>query len=118
MRYSTNKYCTIKIRVIQQAPINILMAYRISISDIKRIADVLPDAYVIENGDETVELVLQGAVDPTTANPIAYIINEDYQKAKRLQLIEEVREIQSFKSSVKKRVLCAIVNDAVHRING
>ncbi len=98
------------------------MSYRISKSDIKRIADVLPDAYVIENGSETVELVLQGAVDPTTANPIAYIINEknidEYQKAKRLQFIEEVREIQSFKSSVKKRVLCAIVNDAVHRING
>lgn len=94
------------------------MPYRISISDIKRIADVLPDAYVIENGGETVELVLQGVVDPTTANPIAYVINEDYQKAKRLQLIEEVREIQSFKSSVKKRVLCAIVNDAIHSIHG
>lgn len=98
------------------------MSYRISKSDFKRIADVLPDAYVIENGSETVEIVLQGAVDPTTANPIAYVINEknldEYQKAKRLQFIEEVREIQSFKSSVKKRVLCAIVNDAVHRING
>ena len=47
------------------------MPYRISKSDIKRIADVLPDAYVIENGSETVEIVLQGAVDPTTANPIA-----------------------------------------------
>jgi len=98
------------------------MPYRISISDIKRIADVLPDAYVIENGGETVELVLQGAVDPTTANPIAHVINEknieEYQKAKRLQLIEEVREIQSFKSSVKKRVLCAIVNDAIHSIHG
>ena len=98
------------------------MPYRISKSDIKKIADVLPDAYVIENGNETVEIVLQGAVDPTTANPIVYVINEknidEYQKAKRLQFIEEVREIQSFKSSVKKRVLCAIVNDAVHRING
>ncbi len=98
------------------------MPYRISKSDINRIADVLPDAYVIENGGETVEIVLQGVVDPTTANPIAHVINEknidEYQKAKRLQFIEEVREIQSFKSSVKKRVLCAIVNDAVHRING
>jgi len=97
------------------------MPYRISISDFKRIADVLPDAYVIENGNETVELVLQGAVDPTTANPIAHVINEknieEYQRAKRLQLIEEVREIQSFKSSVRKRVLCAIINDAVHSIH-
>jgi hypothetical protein len=98
------------------------MPYRISRSDINRIADVLPDAYVIENGDETVELVLQGAVDRTTANPIAHAINEEnieeYQKAKRLQLIEEVREIQSFKASVEKRVLCAIVNDAIRVIHG
>ena len=98
------------------------MPYRISKSDINKIADVLPDAYVIENGGETVEIVLQGAVDPTTANPIVHVINEknidEYQKAKRQQFIEEVREIQSFKSSVMKRVLCAIVNDAVHRING
>jgi hypothetical protein len=42
---------------------------------------------------------------------------EDYLKTKRQQLIEEVREIQSFKASVEKRVLCAIVNDAVRSIH-
>ena len=64
---------------------------------------------------------LEGIVDPTTANPIAHAVNEEnieeYQKAKRLQLIEEVREIQSFKASVDKHVLCAIVNDAIRVIN-
>ena len=96
------------------------MPYRISKSDIEKIADVLPDAYVLENGGETVELVLQGVVDPTTANPIAQVIDEEkleeYRKAKRQQLINEVREVQSFKPNVKKRVLSAIVNNAVRSI--
>lgn len=97
------------------------MPYRISKSDIKKIADVLPDAYVLENGGSSVEIVLQGAVDPTTANPIAEIVEEDaleeYRKVKRQQLINEVQEIQSFNTNVKKRVLAAIVNDAVRCIH-
>jgi hypothetical protein len=97
------------------------MPYRISKADIEKIADVLPDAYIIENGGESVDLVLQGSVDPTSVNLLAQAIDEekieDYLKTKRQQLIEEVREIQSFKASVEKRVLCAIVNDAVRSIH-
>lgn len=95
------------------------MPYRISRSDINRIADVLPDAYVINEGDTAMELVLQGNVDPTTANPIAHVVKEDYvqEKAKKQQLIEEVREIQSMKT-IKKRVLYAILNDAIYSIDG
>ena len=86
-----------------------------------KIADVLPDAYILENGEESMELVLQGHVDPTTVNPIARVINEEsvdeYQRVKRRQLIEEIREVQSYKTSVPKRVLCAIVNQALRSIN-
>ncbi len=94
------------------------MAYRISTSDIENIADVLPDAYVLDDDGKTVELVLQGDVDPQTAVPIAVIIDEEiieeYRKEKRQQLINEVREVQSYKCNVKKRVLCAIINNAVN----
>lgn len=98
------------------------MPYRIRKKDIEKIADVLPDAYVLENGGDTVELVLQGHTDPTTATPIAQAVKEgeleEYRKAKRQQLIDEVQEIQSFNANVKKRVLVAIVNNAVRTING
>ena len=94
------------------------MAYRISKSDIENIADVLPDAYVLDDDGKTVELVLQGDVDPQTAVPIAVVIDEEvieeYRKEKRQQLINEVREVQSYKCNVKKRVLCAIINNAVN----
>ena len=94
------------------------MPYRISKADIENIADVLPDAYVLDDNGKTVELVLQGSVDPKTAVPIAIVINEDnideYRREKRQQLINEVREVQSFKCNVKKRVLCAIINNAVN----
>lgn len=97
------------------------MPYRIRKRDIEKIADVLPDAYVIENGGDTVELVLQGNTDPTTATPIAHAVDEgeleEYRKAKRQQLIDEVREVQSFNTNVKKRVLAAIVNDAIRSIH-
>jgi hypothetical protein len=97
------------------------MPYRISKSCIRKIADVLPDAYLLENGDESVEVVLQGYVDPKTATSIVEAIDEDkldeYRKAKRQQLIDEVEEIRSFNASVKKRVLAAIVNDAVRSID-
>ena len=94
------------------------MPYRISKSDIENIADVLPDAYVLDDNGKTVELVLQGSVDPQTAVSIAVVVDEDnieqYRKEKRQQLINEVREVQSFKCNVKKRVLCAIINNAVN----
>jgi len=94
------------------------MPYRISKSDIENIADVLPDAYVLDDDGKTVELVLQGDVDPQTAVPIAVVIDEEvieeYRKEKRQQLINEVREVQSYKCNVKKRVLCAIINNAVN----
>ena len=97
------------------------MPYRISKRDIERIAEVLPDAYIIENGGDSVELVLHSAVDPQTATPIAEVIPEEkideYSQTKRQQLIDEVREIQSFKTSVHKRVLAALVNDAVRSIH-
>ena len=97
------------------------MPYRISKQDIERIADVLPDAYVLENGGDSVELVLHSHMDPQTATPIAEVIPEEkveeYSKNVRQQLIEEVREIQSYKCSVQKRVLYAIVNDAVRSIH-
>lgn len=97
------------------------MPYRIRKKDIEKIADVLPDAYVIEDGGNTVELVLQGHTDPKTATPIAHAVDEgvleEYRKAKRQQLIDEVREVQSFNTNVKKRVLAAIVNDAIRSIH-
>lgn len=97
------------------------MPYRIHKSDIQKIAEVLPDAYVLDEHDDTVELVLQGNTDPTTVMPIAHAVNEDgleeYRKVKRQQLIDEVREVQSFNTNVKKRVLTAIVNDAVRSIH-
>ena len=97
------------------------MPYRIRKSDIDRIADVIPDAYVIDNAGDTVELVLQGNTDPQTVFPVAQAFNEDrideYRKAKKQQLIDEVQEIQSFNTNVKKRVLAAIVNDAIRSIH-
>ena len=94
------------------------MPYRISKADIENIADVLPDAYVLDDNGKTVELVLQGSVDPKTAVSIALVVDEEkideYRKEKRQQLINEVREVQSFKCNVKKRVLCAIINNAVN----
>ncbi|KKL85695.1 hypothetical protein LCGC14_1952130 [marine sediment metagenome] len=93
------------------------MAYRISKHDFENIADVLPDAYILDDNGNTIELVLQGVVDPQTANPIATIIDEEYRKEKRQQFINEVREVLSFKTSVKKRALCAIINDAVNSLH-
>ena len=97
------------------------MSYRISKSDIELIADVLPDAYVLDDNGETVELVLQGTVDPKSGNCIATVVNEEkldeYRKARRQQLLAEVREVQSFKTNVKKRVLYAIINDACNSIH-
>ncbi len=97
------------------------MPYRISKSDIELIADVLPDAYVLDDNGETVELVLQGTVDPKSGNCIATVVNEEnldeYRKARRQQLLAEVREIQSFKTNTKKRVLYAIINDACNSIH-
>jgi len=95
------------------------MPYRISKSDIENIADVLPDAYVLDDNGKTVELVLQGSVDPKTAASIAVVVDEEkideYRKEKRQQLIEEVREVQSYtRCDIKKRVLCAIINNAVN----
>ena len=96
--------------------INITMAYRISKNDFENIAEVLPDAYILDDNGDTIELVLQGVVDPQTANPIAIVVDEEYRKTKRQQLINEVREVLSFKTSVKKRVLCRLINDAVNSI--
>lgn len=53
----------------------------------------------------------------TEVLPDAYTNIDDYRKAKREQLLAEVREIQSFKSTVSKRVLYAIVNGAVNSIH-
>ena len=95
------------------------MAYRISKSSIDHIAEVLPDAYVLNNDGKVVELV---TVDQTeqAAYPVAVAVEEEnidqYRKEKRQRLIDEVREVQSFKPNVRKRVLCAIVNDAVNSI--
>ena len=98
-----------------------IMPYRISKSDIENIADILPDAYVLDDNGRTVELVLQGAVDPQTAAHVCSIVNEDnieeYRKERRQQFLDEVREVQSFSTSLKKRVLCAIVNDAINSIS-
>lgn len=96
------------------------MPYRISKADIDNIADILPDAYVLTDGGETVEIVLQGSIDRQTAAQICSVVNEDnieeYRKERRQQFLDEVREVQSFKTNVKKRVLCAIVNDAINSI--
>ena len=101
--------------------INITMPYRISKSDIENIADILPDAYVLDNNGDTVEIVIQGAVDPQTAAQICSVVNEDiieeYRRERRQQFLDEIREVQSFKTNVKKRVLCAIVNDAINSIS-
>ena len=116
---TSNKY-TSKMGVTQQEVINIEMPYRISKADIDKIADILPDAYVLDDNGETVEVVLQGAIDSQTAAKIFSVVNEDnieeYRKARRQQFLDEVREVQSFKTNVKKRALCAIVNDAVNSI--
>lgn len=101
--------------------ININMAYRISKADIKNIADILPDAYVLDDNGETVELVIQGSVDPQSAAQIIHVVDEDsidqYKKNKRQQFLDEVREVRSFKTNVKKRALCAIINDAINSIH-
>lgn len=95
--------------------------YRISKADIENIADILPDAYVLDDKGDTVELVLQGTVDPQTAACICTAINEDsleeYRRERRQQYLDEVREIQSFSRSVKKRALYTIVNDAINSIS-
>ena len=64
-----------------------------------------------------------GAGDQCTAAAILVLAEaideeklDDYRKAKRQQLIDEVQEIRSFDSCVKKRVLAAIVNDAVRSV--
>ena len=97
------------------------MAYRISKSDIEHIAAVLPDAYVLDDDGKRVEIVLQGGVDPKSAMPLVVAVNEEnvdeYRKQTRQQLLNEVREVRSFKANMKKRVLCRIVNDAVNSIN-
>ena len=96
------------------------MPYRISRADIDNIADILPDAYVLADDGKTVEIVLQGSVDRQTAAQIFSVVNEDnieeYRKERRQQFLDEVREVQSFKTNVKKRVLCAIINDAINSI--
>lgn len=97
------------------------MPYRISKADINHIAEILPDAYVLGENGETIELVVQGAVDPQTALPVAVAINEDnideYRKNKRRELLEEVRQVQAVKTNVKKRVLSAIVNNAIRSMH-
>lgn len=97
------------------------MSYRISKTAIKNIAEVLPDAFVIENGNDVVELVLQGEVDPSAVSPIAIVVDEDsideYRKTKRQQFIDEVREVQSLKHNISKRVLSSIVNSAIRSIH-
>ena len=105
---------------MQHKVINIFM-YRISKSDIENIADILPDAYVLDDKGLTVELVLQGSVDPQTAAQIFTVINEDnieeYRRERRQQFLDEVREIQSFSRNVQRRVLYTIVNDAINSIS-
>lgn len=96
------------------------MPYRISKADIDNIADILPDAYVLDDNGKTVEIVLQGSIDCQSAAQICSVVNEDnieeYRKVRRQQFLDEVREVQSFKTNVKRRVLCAIVNDAINSI--
>jgi len=100
--------------------INTPMPYRISKTDIENIADILPDAYVIEINDDSLDLVIKGDVDRKSAARIFSGINEDkfdsYRKERRQQFLDEVHEVRSFKPNVKKRVLCAIVNDAINSI--
>lgn len=91
------------------------MPYQVTRTDIENIVSVLPDAVMDDTGDI---VIIQ---DRENCQPVMVAVNlervEEERKAKRQQLLQEVREVQSFKANVKKRVLCAIVNNAINSIH-